>query len=81
MLCSLFLIDGPGAESMTDLCNKVAIDTDAGTAIVVEAATIAALLVGIQVDSPRLAGHIADQFQALVKLPQLHNTNSHSLSR
>ncbi len=53
------------------LCHKLPVDSDAGTAVIVEAIPIAALLVGVQVHAPALGGGSAHQVQPLVQLAQL----------
>ena len=48
------------------LCHELAVDRDAGAAVVVEAVAVAALLVGIQVDAAGLGRPVPDEVQPLV---------------
>ena len=57
----------------------MAIDGDAGTAVVVEAVAIAALLVGVEIDAARLGCAALYQVQPLVQLPQLLSTGKQSI--
>ena len=56
---------------LTHLCNELAVDCNAGAAVVVEAVAVAALLVGVQVHAAGLGRPVPDQVQSLVQLPQL----------
>ena len=62
------------------LGNQLAVDGDAGTAIVVEAVAVAALLVGVQVHAACLGRAALNQVEPLVQLPQLPS-NPHQLTQ
>ena len=61
----------PLDETRQHLSNQLAIDGNAGTAIVVEAVAVAALLIGVQVHTACLGRAAPYQVQPLVQLSQL----------
>ena len=61
---------------MPRLRHKLAVDGDAGAAVIVEAPAVAAALVGVQVYAARLGGRAAHEVHALVQLAQLRSIAS-----
>ena len=69
----------PLDKTKQHLCNQLAIDGNAGTAIVVEAVPVAALLIGVQVHTACLGRAALYQVQPLVQLPQLPSNPQQSI--